>query len=264
MKLSERLDRIAEEIEKGETVADIGTDHGYLPLFLYMTEKSPKVIFADISEDSLNKAKECCKELCPHEKFEFRRGDGLDTLNKGEVDAVTIAGMGGMLMTDILEWDMEKTCSIKKFVFQPRNNPGYLRRWLLERDFRIVKESIVREGDFLCEIITALSPESFTPDSLEEDFSNKRRKEGRSSRRNFDRDECSLQMQYEFPLYLVQDPCDLTEEYLRMHLEKAKVIRKRIQAGCKQNLSQHRDYIYMTIQQEHIENLLQILEDNRG
>ena len=264
MKLSERLNRLAEQIEKGETVADIGTDHGYLPIFLYKTGKSPKVIFADISEGSLDKARECCKELCPGEKFDFRRGDGLDILENGEVDAVIIAGMGGLLMADILEWDIEKTCSIKKFVFQPRNNAGYLRKWLLERNFIIKEESLVREGDFICEIITALSPKSVPSkknNHVDRDTDN-RRKDGRGFRRNIEIHQLEEQIKYEFPESLVKYSNDVTEEYLKLHLQKARFIKNKIEEGCSDSLEDHKDYQYMCVQEKHILHLLDKL--NKG
>ena len=98
--LTERLAAIADEIEKGESVADIGTDHGYLPMYLTKEEISPKVIMADISKGSLNKARRNCRELMPEVKFDFRNGNGLRVIKKGEVDVIVIAGMGGNLICD--------------------------------------------------------------------------------------------------------------------------------------------------------------------
>ena len=70
----------------------------------------------------------------------FRHGDGIKILEDGEVDAVTIAGMGGVLMTEILGANLKKTKSFKKFVLQPRNGQGKLRWWLLNNGFSIEKE----------------------------------------------------------------------------------------------------------------------------
>ena len=98
IKLSDRLNVIAEEIEMGETVADIGTDHGFLPIFLWENRISPKVIMTDISEGSLNKAIENCRRFHPETEFDFRLGSGIDVLSEGETDDLIIAGMGGMLM----------------------------------------------------------------------------------------------------------------------------------------------------------------------
>ena len=157
MKLSDRLQLIADEIHDGETMADIGTDHGFLPLYLLDTGKCPKVILADISEGSLKKAEDNCKMYDPDGNYDLRLGDGIDILEDGEVDVVAIAGMGGNLIADILEWNMAKSRSIKRYILQPRRHVGKLRHWLACNGFRIVKESLVEEGKFICEILTVES-----------------------------------------------------------------------------------------------------------
>lgn len=159
VKLSNRLQLIADLIENGETVADIGTDHGFLPIFLWESRKSPKVILADISHGSLQKAvenveKQQYEESEAEEYFDFRLGNGIEVLKEGEADTVVIAGMGGVLMTEILGSDLKKTRSIKKFILQPRNGQGKLRWWLLNNNFKITEENLVREGKFICEILT--------------------------------------------------------------------------------------------------------------
>lgn len=157
--LTERLAAIANEIEKGESVADIGTDHGYLPMYLTKEEISPKVIMTDISKGSLNKARRNCRELMPEVKFDFRNGNGLRVIKKGEVDVIVIAGMGGNLICDILGRDLGKAKSCKKLILQPRTAQGRLRAWLVRKGFDIVNEQLVREGRFICEIITAVPGE---------------------------------------------------------------------------------------------------------
>lgn len=155
IQLTDRLQRIAGEIEPNETVADIGTDHGLLPISLWEQGISPKVIMADISPDSLQKARSLARETHPAQTFDFRVGDGIKPLQKGEVDVVVLAGMGGALMCSILSREIEKTRSFGKWIFQPRIGQGTLRKWLLENGFGIAKESLVREGKYICEIITA-------------------------------------------------------------------------------------------------------------
>ena len=156
MKLSDRLQRIADEIRKGETMADIGTDHGFLPIYLWENEISPKVIMADISPGSLQKARVNCYENYPDETFDLRLGNGIQILENGEVDAVVIAGMGGKLMTEILGENLEKSKSFGKLILQPRNGQAKLRSWLIENGFSIVKESLVRENKYICEVITVV------------------------------------------------------------------------------------------------------------
>ena len=128
MKLSDRMQVIADHVEQGETLADIGTDHGQIPVWLFARGICPRVILSDISEGSIRKAKETAAAYQFGSGLSFRVGDGLKVLKPAEADTVIIAGMGGM------------------------------RKWLLENGFFIVCEDVVREGKFLPEIITAVRP----------------------------------------------------------------------------------------------------------
>ena len=101
IKLNDRLQIIAERLKDEKTMADIGTDHGFLPVFLLQSGQCDRVILADISVPSLAKAEENCRRYFTGEyeecaaRAEFRAGDGLTVLKPGEVDAVVIAGVGG-------------------------------------------------------------------------------------------------------------------------------------------------------------------------
>ena len=201
IKLTPRLQLIANEILPGETMADIGTDHGFLPLYLFEKGISPKVIMADISKGSLQKAKDNCNMAYPDVDFDLRLGSGIEVLKKGEVDVIAIAGMGGILMTEILGVDLEKSKSYKRLVLQPRNNVGVLRHWLYNNGFSVVNEQLVREGKFICEIITAIPKEvavlrDLGPDAIE----------------------------YEYPHKLLEFKNPLTEEYLNSKLQIEKNI----------------------------------------
>ncbi len=168
MKLSDRLQLIADEIHCGETMADIGTDHGFLPLYLLAEKKCPKVIMADISEGSLKKAEDNCKLAGADGRYELRLGDGIEVLQNGEVDVVVMAGIGGNLIADILEWDLAKSRSIKRYILQPRRHVGKLRHWLAVNGFKIIKESLVEEGKFICEVLTVESGPAF--DGIKKDY----------------------------------------------------------------------------------------------
>lgn len=159
--LSIRLQKIADRINEGETMADIGTDHGFLPIYLIENNISPSVIMTDVSRPSLMKGSDNLDMLgADRRRADFRVGDGISVLEHGETDAVVIAGMGGMLIRDIMSVDMEHTCSFRKYILQPRTRQGHLRKWLLENGFTIIHEDLVEEGRFIPEIITVLSPQA--------------------------------------------------------------------------------------------------------
>ncbi len=175
MQLSDRMQAIADRVAPGERVADIGTDHGQIPVWLFAKGVCPRVILTDISADSLKKAKETAGAYQFGSGLEFRVGNGLQVLSPGEVDTVIIAGMGGKLIRDILSHDPEHAKSFRKLILQPRKGMGPLRKWLLENGYRITSEDVVWESHFLPEITTAVSPafaedgEHGAPDLSEKD-----------------------------------------------------------------------------------------------
>ena len=159
MRLSKRIYAMADSVKKGDTVADIGTDHGYVPMLLMRDGRSPRVIMSDISEGSLAKARETFELARLSDKVDegdFRIGDGLETVGKGEVDEIIIGGLGGHTIVQILNADAEKSRSFKRLVLQPRKHSGTLRHYLYTHGWDIESEALVEEGKFACEIITAV------------------------------------------------------------------------------------------------------------
>lgn len=165
VKLSARLMLMADQIEKNETMADIGTDHGFLPMYLADERICPKVILTDVSAGSLKKAQDNVNELVEKRReegrefdtgtFDFRLGDGITVLEPGEADAIVIAGMGGILISEILEKNMEVARTAKRIIMQPRKGSGRLRYSLIKNGFEVERELLVREGKFICEVIVA-------------------------------------------------------------------------------------------------------------
>lgn len=230
MKLSERLQYIADEIKCGETMADIGTDHGFLPLYLLEKKKCPKVIMADISSGSLKKAEINCKLVKPKGDYELRLGNGIDVLADGEVDTVVIAGMGGLLIADILEWNLKKSRSVKRYILQPRNNVGRLRHWLFSNGFSIVKEGIVREGKFLCEILTVESCGAAAGTTRSVQNADSVQSPQTEPGGNGFSDYGAV---FDYPEALLALGGPLTLEYLQRHLETEQRILKSIEAKAK-------------------------------
>ncbi len=155
-RLSKRIYKIAEKVRPGESAADIGTDHGYVPMLLMRNNVSPYVIMSDISDGSLAKAKETFAFAGLDVPGDcFRTGDGLSTIKPGEVDDIIIGGLGGLTIAGILADDTEKSRSFKKIIMQPRKHSGNLRYYLYTNGWDITDEDLAPEGKFICEIITA-------------------------------------------------------------------------------------------------------------
>lgn len=156
MKLSKRIYALVDCIRNGESVADIGTDHGYVPMLLIREGISPKAIMSDISADSLSKAVSTfretglsCDESC------FRVADGIEGIECGEVDDIIVAGLGAHTIISILDSDTGKTRSFRKLILQPRKHSGNLRHYLYVNGYDIIEDILVPEGKFMCEIIVA-------------------------------------------------------------------------------------------------------------
>lgn len=155
MKLSPRLQAIADFVPKNSIVADIGTDHGYIPRYLIEENISKVVIATDVSQGSLDKTIKYINESIFDNVITARLGDGLDVIKPFEVDTVVIAGMGGLLIRDILNRDRKVTNSINNFILQPMVASKELREYLLKNGYTIVDEDLVNEEDKYYEIIFA-------------------------------------------------------------------------------------------------------------
>ena len=222
MKLDERLSVIAGEVLDGQTLADVGTDHGYLGIELCRTGKCPHVIMTDVSHDSLEKAKRNAGLLVPdlleEGKFEFREGDGLNVLKAGEAGTVTIAGMGGIMMIGIIGADPWRSASVKRFVLQPRNNAGRLRLYLQAAGIGMVRERFAREKERICEIFVCQPGASVREVSLEE-------LDAMDERYKSDPD---FAAEADFPAYLAESSEPLVDAYLELNLNKQRKILEQI------------------------------------
>lgn len=155
MNLSDRLIKITEFVKEGSSILDIGTDHGYVPIYLVEKGICKKVIASDVSRDSLKKTTELVKKRDLDENISCRLGDGLDVIKPFEVDGLIMAGMGGVLIQKILENNKSITDSIEYFIFQPMVASKELREYLVKNNFKIVDENLSKEDDKIYEIIYA-------------------------------------------------------------------------------------------------------------
>ena len=152
--LSTRLQVIFDLVPKGARVADIGTDHAYLPIFLFLSGKCDKIIACDINENPLNKAKENIIKF-GIENIETRLGDGLSAVKDGEADTVIIAGMGGDVISQILKncnWLRKEKYTL---LLQPMTSAEVLRSFLFENCFEIVSETPVTDQGKVYTVISA-------------------------------------------------------------------------------------------------------------
>lgn len=145
MELSKRLHAVAGLVTEGASVADIGTDHGYIPIYLIENGVAGKAIAMDINEGPLERAREHIEEHGLAQQIETRLSDGLEALKTGEADTVITAGMGGRLVIHILEARPEITKDVKYFILQPQSEIAKVRRFLNENGFISIAEDMVEE-----------------------------------------------------------------------------------------------------------------------
>lgn len=136
--------------------ADIGTDHAYVPIELIDSERAEKVIAADVREGPLGIAYSNIEKHGLTERIDTRLGSGLSVLEPGEADTIIIAGMGGMLIGDIIEND-EETARQSLLILQPMNSQYELRKRLISNNFKIVNEDIECEEHHVYNIIIVQS-----------------------------------------------------------------------------------------------------------
>lgn len=145
MELSKRLFAVAAMVSPCEKMADIGTDHGYIPIYLIEQKKVGHALAMDINKGPLQRAREHVTLHQLDEYIELRLSNGAEKLQPQEVDVVVIAGMGGRLMMKIIEERKEVFHSLKEFVIQPQSEYGGVRHYLEEQGFQILEENMVEE-----------------------------------------------------------------------------------------------------------------------
>ncbi|HET7579367.1 MAG TPA: tRNA (adenine(22)-N(1))-methyltransferase TrmK [Bacillales bacterium] len=154
-KLSERLRVVAEDIPYGSTMADIGSDHAYLPCFLCSRGQVKGAVAGEVADGPFHSASVAVREQSLEDMISVRKGDGLAVITPGEVDVVVVAGMGGKLISDILERGKEKLLGVKRLVLQPNVAAEVVRAWLMEQDWELKKERIMEEAGKIYEILIA-------------------------------------------------------------------------------------------------------------
>ena len=159
MELSKRLQAVADLVTPGYTIADVGTDHAYIPIYLVEKGIVQRAVAMDINEGPLDRATEHIKENKLENQIQTRLSNGLQHLQKGEVDTVILAGMGGKLMINILNEDFNKTNSLKECILQPQSEVFKVRTFLLEKGFLFIEENMVLDDGKYYPMMKVIPPE---------------------------------------------------------------------------------------------------------
>lgn len=130
MQLSLRLSAIAGLVTRGNRLVDVGCDHGYLPVSLYLDGKIPGAVAMDVRKGPLSRAQEHISQYGLDAYIETRLSDGLEALKPGEGDTLVIAGMGGPLMERILTDGAEVRESFREMILQPQSDIPHFRRFI--------------------------------------------------------------------------------------------------------------------------------------
>lgn len=215
MELSKRLSAVAGEVTRGNVLADVGTDHGYIPIYLLLEGVIPKAIAMDVNQGPLDRAKEHMKEHGLEAVMETRLSNGLQRLEPQEADSIVIAGMGGALMTEILDQGQHVIKAGKELILQPQSEVFKVRHFLHDHGYQIIKEHILKEEGKYYFILKAIpGSQRFSEEFL-----------------------------YEYGEYLLLSQNPLMEEYLQRELGKYKKILEGLVENASEAAAKRREQV---------------------
>ncbi|EPE63254.1 hypothetical protein L479_00284 [Exiguobacterium sp. S17] len=151
--LDRRLKRVVDFIPVGSILADIGSDHAYVPCYLVQQGIVDRAIAGEVNQGPMEAAQAQVDLIGASDKIDVRLGDGLAVLNEDEATCISICGMGGSLIRSILENGRDKLGAVERLVLQPNVDGQQVREWLLVSGFTLVTETIVEENDKIYEIL---------------------------------------------------------------------------------------------------------------
>ncbi|SHI11878.1 tRNA (adenine22-N1)-methyltransferase [Butyrivibrio fibrisolvens DSM 3071] len=161
--LSKRLQTVADMVEPGSKVADVGTDHGFVPIYLAKAGLASHAIAMDVRKGPLERATQHVKEYKLEDVIETRLSDGLEKLLEGEADTMICAGMGGPLMQKILENKDPRSVKLKTLILEPQSELMQFRIFLREKGYEIVQEEfLLEDGKYYPVIKTCVNDEIFS------------------------------------------------------------------------------------------------------
>lgn len=225
-----RLEEIIKLVEDNSIVADIGTDHGIVPYELIKSNKAKKVIASDISEKSLDKLREKLDYLDEPEKIMLNVSDGLDNLIEYQVDTIIISGMGGNLIVDILNKNIDVAKSANCLILGANNSLSVLRKFLHDNSFEIIEEVDLFENDKYYQIIKV--------------------KVGKQLFLN--------EYEYEFGKFLIDNKSENLKQYIQQQVDSKKTILSNISEKDSDNVKNAIDNINVEIKR--LEKVLNKIE----
>ena len=152
--ISKRLELVASFVPQGAILLDVGSDHAYLPIELVERGQIKSAIAGEVVEGPYQSAVKNVEAHGLKEKIQVRLANGLAAFEEvDQVSVITIAGMGGRLISTILEEGLDKLANVESLILQPNNREDDLRIWLQDHGFLIVAESILEEADKFYEIL---------------------------------------------------------------------------------------------------------------
>lgn len=152
--LSKRLEKVASYITKNERIADIGSDHAYLPCFAVKNQTASFAIAGEVVDGPFQSAQKQVRFSGLTEQIDVRKGNGLAVIEKKDaIDTIVIAGMGGTLIRTILEEGAAKLAGVTKLILQPNIAAWQLREWSEQNNWLITSEAILREDNKVYEIM---------------------------------------------------------------------------------------------------------------
>ena len=152
--ISKRLELVASFVPQGAILLDVGSDHAYLPIELIERGQIESAIAGEVVEGPYQSAVKNVEAHGLKEKIQVRLANGLAAFEEADqVSVITIAGMGGRLITRILEEGLDKLANVERLILQPNNREDDLRIWLQDNGFQIVAESILEEAGKFYEIL---------------------------------------------------------------------------------------------------------------
>ena len=166
-----RIDAMINFVREGSRVADVGADHGYFSIELVKSGRATFVTATEKNTQPLEAARKNISAAGLEKNIETRHGDGLKILSAGEVDTICIAGMGGALITKILDESPEVVQSARQLILQPMNASEKVRTWLNENDWAVDDEDLAEVAGIIYEIISAVKISEVVPKKFKRDSS---------------------------------------------------------------------------------------------